>query len=457
MYGEIITIGNELASGRTLDLNSWYAAGRLTASGLRVTRITSVGDDHKMVSAALKRAIEASRFVIITGGLGSTDDDITNEIVAEALNRPLCLDQQMFEQIKGHAELRKVEITSSLEKMAWMPEGSKMLNPRGTACGFSITEKEVQLYFLPGVPDQMRYLMDKFVLPEILSLYKTLPVMRQRILKLYGLNEPGIAETFKELQGKTGNIVFGFYPHFPENHITISLRGQDEPTVTKELDRVEREIKRLLGSYIFATGNQCMGEVVGHLLLKKNLTISVAESCTGGLIGHRLTGVPGSSKYFLGGVIVYSNQSKTDLLRVDLVEPPALQEPRRGRVPLDIPDHEALFEQPLVHVKCGGREIPLLLGLQAGAAGHHARCHGEIHAPDRDPVVDHEPGRVARHEKTVGHAGREPAGRKLGDEVGRVLNGLAALDERPDLGPLLEGIEKRVGLLGIVRPAAQVL
>ena len=317
MYGEIITIGNELASGRTLDLNSWYAAGRLTASGLRVTRITSVGDDRRMVSEALKRAVKASRFVIVTGGLGSTDDDITNEIVAEALNRPLCLDQQMFEQIKGHAELRNVEITSSLEKMAWMPEGSKMLNPKGTACGFSITEKKVQLYFLPGVPDQMRYLMDKFVLPEIVSLYKTLPVMRQRILKLYGLNEPGIAETFKELQGKTGNIVFGFYPHFPENHITISLRGQDEPTVTKELNRVERDVRSLLGSYIFATGNQSMEEVVGYLLLKKNLTISIAESCTGGLIGHRLTGVPGSSKYFKGGVIVYSDESKTDFLRVD--------------------------------------------------------------------------------------------------------------------------------------------
>ena len=356
MYGEIITIGNELASGRTLDLNSWYAAGRLTASGLRVTRITSVGDDHKMVSAALKRAIEASRFVIITGGLGSTDDDITNEIVAEALNRPLCLDQQMFEQIKGHAELRKVEITSSLEKMAWMPEGSKMLNPRGTACGFSITEKEVQLYFLPGVPDQMRYLMDKFVLPEILSLYKTLPVMRQRILKLYGLNEPGIAETFKALQGKTGNIVFGFYPHFPENHITISLRGQDEPTVTKELDRVEREIKRLLGSYIFATGNQCMEEVVGHLLLKKSLTISVAESCTGGLIGHRLTGVPGSSKYFLGGVIVYSNQSKTDLLRVD---------------PKDLKTYGAVSGTTVEEMACGVREqVKTNLGLAVtGIAG----------------------------------------------------------------------------------------
>jgi nicotinamide-nucleotide amidase len=317
MYGEIITIGNELSSGRTLDLNSWYAAGRLTASGLKVTRITSVGDDHKMVSDALKRAVEASRFVIVTGGLGSTDDDITNEIVAQALNRPLCLDQQMLEQIKDHARARKIKITSSLEKMAWMPEGSRMLNPEGTACGFSLIEKEVRLYFLPGVPDQMRYLMDKIVLPEILSRYKTLPIMRQRILKLYGLNEPGIAEIFKKIQGKTGNIVFGFYPRFPENHITISLRGQDEPTVTKELDRVEMEVRRLVGPYIFAPGDQNMEEVVGHLLLEKNLSISVAESCTGGLIGHRLTSVPGSSSYFHGGVVVYSNQSKADLLRVD--------------------------------------------------------------------------------------------------------------------------------------------
>jgi len=317
MYGEIITIGNELSSGRTLDLNSWYAAGRLTASGLKVTRITSVGDDHKMVSDALKRAVEASRFVIVTGGLGSTDDDITNEIVAQALNRPLCLDQQMLDQIEDHARVRKIKITSSLEKMAWMPQGSRMLNPEGTACGFSLIEKEVHLYFLPGVPDQMRYLMDKIVLPEILSHYKTLPIMRQRILKLYGLNEPGIAEIFKKIQGKTGNIVFGFYPRFPENHITISLRGQDEPTVTKELDRVEREVRRLVGSYIFAAGDQNMEEVVGHLLLEKNLSLSVAESCTGGLIGHRLTSVPGSTSYFRGGVVVYSNQSKVDLLRVD--------------------------------------------------------------------------------------------------------------------------------------------
>jgi nicotinamide-nucleotide amidase len=316
MQGEIITIGNELISGRTLNLNAWYAAGRLTASGLRVSRITSVGDDFNMVSDALKKAMKTSRFVVATGGLGSTDDDITNEIVAKALKRPLCLDRQMFEQIKSHAEARDMKITPSLEKMAWMPEGSKMLNPEGTVCGFSIVEKGVRLYFLPGVPDQMRYLLDKFVLPEILTIYKTLPVMRQRILRLYGLNEPSIAETLKQLQVKTAGIILGFYPHFPENHITLSLRGKDEPTVTKELDRLEKEIRRLVGSYIFSDANHGMEDVVGHMLAEKKLTISVAESCTGGMIGHRLTNVPGISAHFQGGIVVYSNQSKAELLSV---------------------------------------------------------------------------------------------------------------------------------------------
>ena len=114
-----------------------------------------------------------------------------------------------------------------------------MLNPEGSACGFSLIEDKVRLYFLPGVPDQMRYLMDKVVLPEILTQYQTLPVVRQRILRLYGISEPSIAEILKDLPERIGNIVLGFYPHFPENHITIILRGHDEPTVIEELDRTE--------------------------------------------------------------------------------------------------------------------------------------------------------------------------------------------------------------------------
>jgi len=316
MYGEIITIGNELISGRVLDLNAWYAAGRLTASGLKVTRIITVGDDTERGSMALKEAVKGSCFVIITGGLGSTEDDITNEIVANALNRPLCLDAQMFEQIKSYVEERKIDMSPSLEKMAWMPKDSKMLNPEGAACGFLLIEDKTRLYFLPGVPDQMRYLMDKFVLPDILVRYNTLPVLRQRILKLYGLSEPNIAEILKDLPGQREDIIFGFYPHFPENHITISLRGDDEPTVTNELERVEEEIRAIFGPFVFATGNQTMEGVVGEMLRVRDLTISVAESCTGGLIGNLLTNVAGSSDYFQGGVMVYSNQSKTNLLNV---------------------------------------------------------------------------------------------------------------------------------------------
>jgi nicotinamide-nucleotide amidase len=316
MHGEIITIGNELISGRILDLNAWYAAGRLTASGLRVTRITTVGDDPERLSRALNKAVEQSLFVIATGGLGSTEDDVTNEIVAETLNRPLCLHEEMFELIKSYAERRGIEMSSPLEKMAWMPKGSKMLDRQGTACGFSLIEDKVRLYFLPGVPDQMRYLMDKFVLPEILLHYQTLPVLRQRILKLYGLTEPRIAEILKNLPGSRENVILGFYPHFPENHITISLRGHNEPTVMSELDRMEDEIRNLVGSFIFATGNERMEDVLGMMLRERDLTISVAESCTGGLIGNLLTNVQGSSTYFLGGVVVYSNKSKVDLLDV---------------------------------------------------------------------------------------------------------------------------------------------
>lgn len=316
MQGEIITIGNELTSGMTLDVNGWYAAGRLTAAGLRVTRITSVGDDYRSVSRALKNAMEASRFVIVTGGLGTTGDDLTNEFVSKALNRPLCLDKEMFEIIKRHAAMQGMDMCGSLEKMAWVPDGSTMLSPEGKACGFSLVEKNVKLFFLPGVPDQMRYLLDNVVIPELRRLYRKLPLTICRTLKVYGLNEANIAEIFRNLEKKTGKAVLGFYPHFPENHITLSFTSGNARDGARELDRIEKQIRSELGPALFATGEDSMAEVVGELLVEKGLRISVAESCTGGLIGHLLTAVPGSSRYFLGGIVTYSDTAKRELLGV---------------------------------------------------------------------------------------------------------------------------------------------
>jgi nicotinamide-nucleotide amidase len=317
MYGEIITIGDELTSGRTVDLNSWYAAGRLTASGLGVIRVTSVGDDDQMVSKALKRASASSRFVIVTGGLGPTEDDMTCEIAAHALNRPLRLDTQMLKKIQEYVALRGMEMTPFFEKMAYMPEGSRMLNPEGETCGFSVQAEDVRFYFLPGVPEQTRHLMDTVVLPELLRLYERLPVVEQRVIKVYGIDEIRIAQRLRHIKPKTEGVILGFYPNFPETHITLSLKGSGEEVVTARLDAVAGEIKKILGAYVFSTQGETMEAVAGRLLLEKGVTVALAESCTGGLIGHRLTNVPGSSRYVEGGVIAYSNHLKTALIDVN--------------------------------------------------------------------------------------------------------------------------------------------
>jgi len=216
----------------------------------------------------------------------------------------------------------------------------------------------------------MRYLLDEFVLPEILTHCKTLPVLRHRLLKLYGLSEPKIAEVLKKLPEKPDKIILGFYPHFPENHVTISLRGEDESTVIKELDKMEKEIRELLGSYIFATGTQSMEAVVGELLRRKGLSISVAESCTGGLIGNLLTDVPGSSDYFLGGAVVYSNTAKVELLDVS---------------PATIEAHGAVSDQTVremsggVRVKFGSAIGVGVTGIAGPEGGTSEKPVGTVH------------------------------------------------------------------------------
>jgi nicotinamide-nucleotide amidase len=364
MQVEIITIGDELTSGRVLDLNGCYAALRLTASGLRVTRVTTVGDDPARVADAVRAAMKESRFVIITGGLGSTQDDLTNQIAADALKRPLCLDEAKFAQIQRYVLARGIEMTPSLEKMAWMPKDAQALSTTEDVCGFSVVEGKARLFFLPGVPEQMRYLLDRCVLPEILRQCDSLPATGYRVLKVYGLSEPSLAETLKKLPAGGDEVGLGFYPRFPENHITLSMRGPDEPTVTEAMSRVEQGIRALLGSYVFASGDETMAEVVGVLLREKRLTLSTAESCTGGLIGNLLTQVPGSSDYYQGGVVVYSNSSKVKLLEV---------------LPETLEEHGAVSDATVRQMAEGIRKtIPSAMGIAVtGIAGPGGGSRGK--------------------------------------------------------------------------------
>jgi nicotinamide-nucleotide amidase len=316
MLTEIIIIGNELISGRKRDLNAWYASGCLLSHGLEVSEITTVGDNYDTLSSVLRAAVKRSNFIIAAGGLGPTEDDLTTEIASKALDRPLSLDQTVLDHIKDNTKKLGPRWSRSLEKMAWLPRGARILDPKGEMCGFSLSEGDSVLYFLPGVPGQMRELMNRFVIPDILQRYTPSNIPQHRIFKVYGLSESYIAETFKDLSDELKRVRYGFYPSFPENHITITVQGKKHEEIEREFNRAEEKIRNLLGPYIFASDDKSMEAIVGGLLKERKLTIAVAESCTGGLIGHRLTSISGSSLYFERGLIVYSDQSKVEMLGV---------------------------------------------------------------------------------------------------------------------------------------------
>lgn len=316
MLTEIIVIGNELISGRKRDLNAWYASGCLLSHGLEVMEITTVGDNYDTLSSVLRAAVKRSNFIIVTGGLGPTEDDLTTKIASKALDRPLFLDQTVLDHIKDNIKKLGHSWCPSLEKLAWLPKGARVLDPKGEMCGFLLSKGDSLLYFLPGVPEQMRELMNGSVIPDILQRYRPADIPQHRILKVYGLSESHIAETFKDLSDKLKTVRFGFYPSFPENHITLTAQGKKDEEIEREFNRAEELIRDLLGAHIFASDDKTMEAVVGGLLKERNMTLSVAESCTGGLIGHRLTSIAGSSLYFERGLIVYSNRSKVEMLGV---------------------------------------------------------------------------------------------------------------------------------------------
>ena len=316
MLTEIIIIGNELVSGKTRDLNGWHASGCLLSCGLEVSGITTVGDNYDTLSSVLRAAVKRSHSIIVTGGLGPTEDDLTTRIVSRAFDRPLYLDQSVLDHLKDTTNKLGLSWSPSLENLAWLPRGAKILDPKGEMCGFSLSEGDSMLYFLPGVPEQMRESMNRFVIPDILQRYRPANIPRHRLLKVYGLSESYIADVFKGLSDDLQRVVFGFYPSFPENHITITVQGKKDAENERELNRTEEKIRNLLGPYIFASDDKTMEAIVGELLKERKMMLSVAESCTGGLIGHRLTSIAGSSLYFERGVIVYSNRSKVEMLGV---------------------------------------------------------------------------------------------------------------------------------------------
>ncbi|GAB4339202.1 MAG: competence/damage-inducible protein A [Desulfobulbaceae bacterium] len=316
MIGEIIAIGDELTSGRILNTTSSFAASQLFAAGHEIFAMHTIGDTPALIGEALKRAISRVDFVIVTGGLGATSDDLTNEAVSEALNRPPTLHREILERIRPALQ-GNMNDTAMLEKLAWLPEGAEVLNADSRMAGYLLVYDSTPIFFLPGVPSQMKELFVEHVLPCLAGWSSDeRNHVRQRVYRTFGLTENMINARLDHIEGD-GKLRIGYYPVDSEVHVSLTVLGANDEESDTLFRKTDREIRDILGEALYGCDHETMESVVGARLRERGWQIATAESCTGGRIASRITGVAGSSEWFAGGVVAYSNELKERLLGVD--------------------------------------------------------------------------------------------------------------------------------------------
>ena len=318
---EILTTGDELMSGLTRDGNFQWAGEMLTALGFDVAFHTTVGDDRETLHSVFNTAKNRADAVIVTGGLGPTPDDLTIEVAAQFFNTGLELNQQALDMMAERFRKINRTVSETNMKQVYLPQGANvLLNKWGTAPGFSSEIESTVFFFLPGVPKEFRAMMEEYVIPELKLRHPEMKKSCMRLVKTFGLPESEVAQRLEGIERE--GIKLGYRAHFREIHLRVSSLGDTELEAQALMDEFLQEIHGRLDNYIFTTTGEMLEEVVGNLLIHKKLTLSTAESCTGGLLSHRITNVAGSSSYFLEGVVTYSNQAKVDILgmRMELIE-----------------------------------------------------------------------------------------------------------------------------------------
>lgn len=316
LYAEIIAIGSELLTPHRTDTNSLWLTSELNSLGISLRQKTIVGDDEQCLEDALKDALKRSRVILSTGGLGPTEDDITRKVYARVLHRPLVLNQGILDHIRHLFESRNLKMTANNERQALVPQGAEVLhNPNGTAPGILIREGEQTIAILPGPPREMQPMFTRYIRPilEPLSGGKR---MRQRILRVSGMGESAVDHLISPVYSRYTNPVTTILFNRTEIEIHLIATGQTESEAEALIDEVAEQLEEKLGANLFAHRGETLEQVMALKLTVKGYTIATAESCTGGLLAMRLTETPGSSKYFLEGVVSYSNQAKSDLLGV---------------------------------------------------------------------------------------------------------------------------------------------
>jgi len=331
MHGtaELIFTGDELLRGDIVNTNQAFLGEALLDAGLFATHALSVTDDLDAIAAALQAAlIRRPDAVIISGGLGPTEDDLTREAVASALGRPLEHHDELLAQIQARFVELDLHMGDSNRKQALIPEGAVPIPFSGTAPGFWLITGDTLVAALPGVPRELVAMWTETIAPLLTSRLREVKTKNGRPvegvvvrrLRVYGIGESTLAELLGGIPWRGHGVDIGTRAAL--DGLTLILRAQPTAEAHAMLAQIEEQVRDLLGTKIYGTGDADLAAVVGGLLRDRGLTLATAESCTGGLVAKRLTDTPGSSDYFLGGVVAYSNPLKTALLGVE----PALLE-----------------------------------------------------------------------------------------------------------------------------------
>jgi nicotinamide-nucleotide amidase len=318
MKAEILATGDEIRCGALVDSNSAHIARKLEEAGVAVVRHNSVGDDLDAIVSILQEIACRSDIAVVTGGLGPTGDDLTASAAAKAAGVGLAQDPQALGSVEAFFKAHKRPVSNSNMKQALLPIGANcIINPVGSAPGFHLKIEPCEIFFLPGVPFEMKAMLTAEVLPRLIQLMgRGSHAHLVKTLSTFGLTESATADQLKGFKQRFPALKLGFRAKFPEIHVKLYGSGSQESELRRQLGKAQDWVTQQLGNKIFSTSGESLEAAVGKLLRARHATLAAAESCTGGLIADLVTEVPGSSDYFILSAVTYANTAKMKVLDV---------------------------------------------------------------------------------------------------------------------------------------------
>lgn len=318
MKASIITVGDEILIGQIIDSNSAWMGTELNKAGIEVRQILSVGDVHDEIKRALTEAATVSDIILMTGGLGPTEDDLTIAALADFLGVGLYFDEPSFVRIRQYFERLGRSVSEAHKTQCYLPQGAEILkNKMGTAPGMLFRKNGKIIISMPGVPYEMKYIMETHVLPMLKEKYSDSCILHHTLMTA-GEGESVLADRIKPIvQSFPDYLKMAYLPSLGVVRLRITARGKDENMLREKLQYYAQKIEEEIADVMFADHDTTLEKALGELCKSRGIMITTAESCTGGTVASRITSVPGSSTYFTGGVVSYSNELKMSLLKVN--------------------------------------------------------------------------------------------------------------------------------------------